>query len=295
MMPPLKEIGVSSPVEARRHSHSEGRLELVFARDADGRIFIAKQYASYPFHICRAQYLDPGRPGLASLYLQSCSGGLFEHDRMSIKIAAEPSAEAYVTTQAATIVHGMNGGSARQTAMLTVREGAYLEYVPDPLILFPGANLDSNMTLVASPESSVVVSDSFLTHDPEANGRPFSRYRSEIIIESPSGVRQAVDRLCLEGRFIADRRIGITGRFAAHGTMIFIASPGHAEKLATDLKTSGPSGDKALVGISLLPNSAGLIMRILAEDGAALETALRRAWATARRALRGSAPGARRK
>jgi urease accessory protein len=245
--------------------------------------------------VCRAQYLDPGRPGLASLYLQSCSGGVFEQDRMSIEIGARSFAEAHVTTQAATIVHAMDGASAQQTARLTAEEGAYLEYLPDPLILFPGANFEASTTVVASPASCVVISDSFLTHDPEASGRPFSRYESEIIIESSSGQRRAVDRLSLDGRFIADRRVGITGRFAAHGTVILIASSRKAEALAMQLKTGDLPGSKESTGVSLLPNSAGLIVRILAEDGAALETALRRAWGTARLVLRGSAPGVRRK
>lgn len=286
---------LSSPIEPSRHSHSEGKLRLEFARDGDGRTFIAGQYASYPFHVCRAQYLDPARPGLASLYLQSCSGGIFEHDRMSIEVGARSFVEAHVTTQAATIVHGMDGGSARQKTRLTAEEGAYLEYLPDPLILFPGADFEASTTVVASPESCVMVADSFLTHDPEASGRPFSRYGSEIIIESSSGERRAADRLSLEGRFIADRRVGITGRFAAHGTVMVIASSGKAEALATQLKACDPPGGKASIGVSLLPHSAGLIVRILAEDGAALETALGRAWSTARRVLKGSTPGARRK
>jgi urease accessory protein len=270
-------------------------LRLEFARDGEGRTFVAGQYASYPFHVCRAQYLDPARPGLASLYLQSCSGGVFEHDRMSIEVGARSFAEAHVTTQAATIVHGMDGGSARQKTRLTAEQGAYLEYLPDPLILFPGADFEASTTVIASPESCVVLADSFLTHDPAASGRPFSRYSSEIIVESSSGERRAVDRLSLDGRLIAERRVGIIGRFAAHGTVMVIASSGRAEALATQLKTSDPPGSRASICISLLPNSAGLIIRILAEDGAALETALRRCWSTARQAFKGSSPGGRRK
>ena len=56
---------------------TKGRLDLVFKPDAEGRSFLGRQFASYPFHVCRVQYLDAEQPHMASLYLQSSAGGLF--------------------------------------------------------------------------------------------------------------------------------------------------------------------------------------------------------------------------
>jgi hypothetical protein len=53
--------------------------------------------------------------------------------------------------------------------------------------------------------------------------------------------------------------------------------------------------DVALLGSSLLPNSAGILVRVLAADGAALKLALHQAWCAARLALKGSVPVERRK
>src|SRR5204862_28241 len=77
-----------------------------------GRTFISRQYFAYPFHVCRPFYHDAALPGLATLYVQSCSGGLYENDRLMVDLEAAPLTEAHVTSQASTIVHGMNGGTA---------------------------------------------------------------------------------------------------------------------------------------------------------------------------------------
>jgi len=51
----------------------------------------------------------------------------------------------------------------------------------------------------------------------------------------------------------------------------------------------------AVIGSSPLPNSAGLLVRALAADGAALKLALHEAWCAARLILKGSMPVERRK
>ena len=53
--------------------------------------------------------------------------------------------------------------------------------------------------------------------------------------------------------------------------------------------------DVAAIGFSHLPNSAGVLVRVLAADGAALKLALHKAWCAARLALKGSLPQERRK
>jgi hypothetical protein len=53
--------------------------------------------------------------------------------------------------------------------------------------------------------------------------------------------------------------------------------------------------DVAVIGCSQLPNSGGMLVRVLAADGAALKLALHQAWCAARLALKGSLPVERRK
>ena len=41
-----------------------------------GRSFVASQFVTYPFHLTRGFHLDVALPEVATLYMQSSSGGL---------------------------------------------------------------------------------------------------------------------------------------------------------------------------------------------------------------------------
>ena len=134
------------------------QLALDFRRDAVGRTFIAKQYADYPFHICKAQYLDEQPSGMATLYIQSCSGGLFEDDRLSFTIHAAEGTAVHVTTQASTIVHSARGsGFAKQQGQIVAQSGALVEYLPDPMILFPRSRFKTSLTVQLAESASLLV------------------------------------------------------------------------------------------------------------------------------------------
>jgi urease accessory protein len=78
--------------------------DFVFARGG-GRTFLMRQFTPYPFHVARPHRLDAARPDLATLYLQSVSGGLDRGDRLGLAVETRPSAAAHMTSQAATVVH----------------------------------------------------------------------------------------------------------------------------------------------------------------------------------------------
>ena len=196
-----------------------GRLDLAFGADADGRSFLRRQYASYPFHVCRPQFQDRTLPGLATLYLQSCSGGLYEDDRLDVGIAMGHGAEAHVSTQAATVVHTMPNGHAEQTVRLRAEAGSYLEYLPDPQILFPGSRCRSTISVALGGDGIAVVSDSFLQHDPTGKDGTFAAYCSEIVIGTADGEVLAIDRLKVDGGAFQAKQPGVSGVFAAQGRL----------------------------------------------------------------------------
>ena len=123
----------------------------------------------------------------------------------------------------------------------------------------------------------------------------FAAYFSEIVIENETGKALAIDRLKVDGRAFRDSCPGISGRFAAQGTMIVAGLNIAASAVAGELQKVRLDRDVAMIGGSQLPNSAGLLVRVLAADGAALKLALHQVWCAARLALKGSLPVERRK
>ena len=95
-----------------------------------------------------------------------------------------------------------------------------------------------------------------------------------------------------EGSKLALLFIGV---IAAQGTMIVAGLDFSASDAAGELHKIRLDRDVAVIGSSLLPNSAGMLVRVLAADGAALKLALHQAWGAARVILKGSMPLERRK
>ncbi len=280
--------GIQGGAESRT-----SRLALTFAPDPRGKTFLAGQFASYPFHVCKVLYDDADRSGMGTLYTQSSAGGLFEHDRHLIEIVAREGAEAHVTTQASTIVHSMKAGVARQTTRISAGAASFLEVLPEPQILFPQSSYEGTSRIRMAEESTCIVSDSFLTHDPTANGGKPLRYRSEIIVENEDGGAIAVDRLQIDEQAFHNRAPGMMGSFRACGTMLVLAPRRNLPLDFSRVSQEAPGG--ALIGTSLLPSNAGHIFRILAADGVELKQSMFACWAAARMALFGRLPVARRK
>jgi urease accessory protein len=271
-----------------------GRLELEFAADSEARTYLRRQYATYPFHVCRAQFQDRDIPGLPTLYLQSCAGGVYEDDRLELVVAMREEAEAHVSTQSASIVHSMIEGRAEQQIQIDCERGAYLEYLPDPQILFPGSRYRSVTRIRLGEAATCLVSEAFLRHDPYGRGEMFSAYGSEIVIETASGKTMAIDRLTIDGASRASRP-GILGQYHAQGTLVIACRDcmvsgvgGEFEKIALELS-------EAIMGFTQLPKSAGVLVRILAADGAALKRTMHATWCAARLVFKGSLPLERRK
>ena len=91
---------------------------------------------SYPYHVCRPHFLDRELPGLATLYLQSCSGGLFEDDKLACDVIAGTGSAIHLTSGASTIVHSSRrGGQAEHSTAIRAEQNAFAEYLPDPVHL----------------------------------------------------------------------------------------------------------------------------------------------------------------
>ncbi len=278
----------------RETKAGSGRAEIEFGRAPDGRTFVKRQFASYPFHVCRPHSFAGDPEGMVTLYLQSLSGGIYEGESLSLAIAAEPGTRAHVTSQASTIVHSMETGQAGLVVSIDAQEGALVEYLPDPLILFPGARLSSAVKVRCHPAATVICCDAFLAHDPEDRERIFNCLDSRLEVEDLEGQLLARDRFVLTGE-MHRRRAARESRHAALATVFVLTGNDDVKSVLDIVRNALSALPEAYAGASLLPNHCGLWARILTPDGASLRTAMHAAWAAAREAITGTRPGVRRK
>lgn len=276
-------------------AETRGRLEIVFARDPSGRTYLRRQYAGYPYHLCRPLAFAGDPPGMATLYLQSCAGGIFRDDRLREHIVAEEGTAAHVTTQASTIVHSMDRGDARLQVLIEAAAGSFVEVLPEPFILFPQSRFASGLHVRAHESATVVVADSFLCHDPAGAGTMFDRFEGVLRVEDLEGRLLALDRFHTTGAILADRRPGVTGAFAAQGSLFVIRQQGASAALVEALCKATADLTHVYAGASELPHRCGAWLRVLAADAIALRAAMTSAWQAMRDTLTGQTPAPRRK
>ena len=267
---------------------------LRFARAPDGRSYIARQRVGYPFHITRPFHFDEAPAGALTLYLQSVSGGIYQGEDLQMTCSADPGSAAHVTTQAATIVHRMPAAPARQTVALEAADGALLEYLPDPLIMFPGARLASVLEIEASADATVIASESFAHHDPGGEDRRFESFEAALRIRDEGGRLLAMERYALAGDRLAEGA-SLVARWPAQGSLVVAHRGPEHEAILGALRTALAPTDDFYGGASALPNEAGVGVRLLARDGARLRSGLEAAWRAVRLALYGAPPAPRRK
>lgn len=264
---------------------------LVFARGG-GATVLTRQHVPYPFHVTRVFRLHPEAPDLASLYLQSASGGLYRSDHLTLSIEARPGARAFVTTQAGTVVHRGGPLPTRQDTRVRIGSEAFLAYTPDPLILFPGAHVSVATEVEAEPGARAVLTESVACHDPAGGGLPFDRLTMSLRLTDPAARTLVRERSAIDGPAFADAASPL-GSHRAYGTMLLL---GPADLLpAPRLLQTEADAVGCLAGASPLPNGAGLGLRLLASDGGRLSAGLDALARLAFRALSGCAPARRRK
>jgi urease accessory protein len=271
-----------------------GVLELEFRRDAQ-RTYIHRQFASYPFHVCRPHYLTDDPPGLATLYTQSLAGGIFESDRLNVALHCGPGSMVHCTSQASTIVHSMSDGDARHRVDIGIENDAFIEYMPDPVILFPGAHFDSNVAISITPSGELILCDSILSHDPLGKNGAFHQLRSELVVKDEAGALLARDRFIVSGADFLSETPGISASYSAFGSVFFISRSSHKEVVIDAIRSALDGLSGIYAGVSLMPNQCGIVARVLAPNAHSMRAGINAVWSSIRRMRFGTAPQPRRK
>lgn len=244
-------------------------VDLQF-RSAHGRSFLGRQYVAYPYHITRILYDDIEEKSIPKLILQSLSGGVYEGDHLRHRFDLRPSARADIRTQGSTIVQNARGGRASSMTIATVGRESSMLYIPEPQILFSGADF-VNTVSVHGVESAkhVVIADSFLAYDPEVGlaETEFQFIMTNKFMDT-DGSTLAIDKSIIEGSSYQRSMNGYRGyaSFMFHGDDF-------SEQFLAECCDQIESLE-AEAAYSSLPTGAGYTIKALTIDGSVLSQIL---------------------
>lgn len=268
-----------------------GQLRLRFNKDADGLSRIAGRRVRYPFVVLRPFWFGDKPDGIASVILQSGSGGFYAGEKLRQVVVVNENAAAHLTSQAAPVVHASrDAGPSDQHVVIEVGAGGYFEYITDPVIMFPGAWLYQCVEARIHSDSMLIHADGVIQHDPEVAGRCFLEYGNTFALRDEHGALLFRDSALIDGPgFKRMMPRGACG-WSATG-LVVAAAPGKAANHdrwvgVLSNRLTGMPGVYAACG--LLPNAAGLVCRVVAIDGQALRAALEVSWRECRILMTGS-------
>ncbi len=266
-----------------------GYLKLHFEW-RDDRSILADLDRRAPFMAQRALYCDPGLPALPHVFLITTSGCLLQGDRLALDVSLAAMAQAHVTTQAATKIHAMDANFAAQTQTFALADGAYLEFLPDPVIPHRQSRFISETRMVIAPTATLLYAEVLHCgrkhhHRDESFG--FTVYDARIGATRPDGTELFTERLLIEPAQRNPRDIGVMGRFDVLGNAVLLTPPEFAERVLAALPAGIDAAAGLAFGASRLPNDAGVIYKVLGAESAPVRARLREFWSLARETVLG--------
>ncbi len=252
-------INMVQPGQITKESrHWHGTLDLRFA-NVNGKTSPSKSYSTSPLRVQRPFYPAAAPENCQSVIVHT-AGGMVGGDQLDITISAEPDTQVLVTTAAAHKVYRSQGDWAKQVIHLKVGAGAYVDWLPQELILFDGGQFQQSLRVDLEP-GAVWIGWDVTRFGRSARGETLrdGEWRSQTEIWH-QGTPLWIDRQRLiGGSEVLNSHNGLAG-YPVVGTFLLLGkpiSPDHLSRIRTLLDSKVPKGCE--IGVSQLEQ--GLVAR----------------------------------
>lgn len=254
----LSQLGVGS---AGKLGAITLRLELDPQRQ---KTVLKEQYSKVPLYTQRVLYLEESLPSMAYLFVISPSGGILQGDRYRMDITLSKNALFHLTTQGATRIYRMDKNYATQVVNITVGEGCYFEFIPDQIIPYRDSRFYQKVLLNVHDNATMVYSE-LLVPGRVASGESFDYdiCYLKTNARNQDGELRFIDIAILEPKKRILKNSGVLENFDVVGTVYILAPANHIKKLNSLINSMIESYPKVYGGATILPNSSGVMVRLL--------------------------------
>jgi urease accessory protein len=230
-------------------------------------------------------------PGMAFVYVQNPTGGVFGGDQLWIEVVAGGGTDVHLTSTAATKVYRSESGAAEEFVALTLERDAYLEYLPEPLIPHAGSRLRQQVTVDLEDGAAFLMAD-VISPGRAARGEIFAFDELERrTVVRRDGAEIAVDALCLEPVKWPPGKRGVFGTYTYLASLIVVASQAGSAQWRDRISDAVDDLPDVLAGSGSLPRDVGMVVRILSHSLIAASTSVEILWGLIRSGLaKGAAP-----
>lgn len=263
--------------ESRVTGRTHGALEMLFERTADGRHILSRLSRRAPLIVQQALYFDSEWPELPCVYTLSSGGPQVEGDRYTQHVELRTGAAAHISTGAATKVAEMTRDYAAVDTFITLGEGCYLEWLPEPTILCRGARLHTATHLIAPPSATLVHSEIYMAGRLHRGERwEFDILAGRITASRTDGQRLWNEHLVVQPHQDSVRSVGVMGRYDVWGAVTVLTRGECADQIYDSLHSHLTVDGQVALGVTRLPNEAGLAVRIVGDESSHIKAQVRK-------------------
>lgn len=265
-----------------------GYLHLGFECDASGRTILREWERRAPLIVQQALYFDEEWPELPCVYILSSGGPNVDGDRYEQSITLHRSASAYISTAAATKVAQMERNYSSLDLTIRLDSGAYLEYLPEPVIPCRHSRYRTSTRLIVHPEATLLYGEIQLC------GRKHhgERYDYDILYSilrasRPTGERLFEEWLISEPARHHPTEEGIMGRYDVRATAYLLAPSDMVQRIYEQTECCGRG--EVVSAITLLNEGCGLKFMALGQESGPVKRRLREFCSSVRLLVKGRA------
>ncbi|MBD5386469.1 urease accessory protein UreD [bacterium] len=243
-----------------------GYLRLGFELDARGKSILRDLDRRVPLIAQQELYFDEEMPEMPCLYILSSGGPNVDGDRYQQDITVRKNAFAWVSTGAATKLAEMRFNYSGMIQNIVLEEGAYLEFMPEPVIPCRHTRFISDTRLNVHPTATVFYSEIYM------GGRKYYKdgelFEFDILSvcshgERPDGEQLFREKFVIDPNVVLVRQLGVMGNYDVFANVIVMTPKENAEKIYEATEAYIDREKKLAVGITHLPNDSGLLFKVL--------------------------------
>ena len=267
-----------------------GYLRMGFELDKGGKSIMRDLERRAPLIVQQELYFDEEMPEMPCVYILSSGGPNIDGDRYRQDITVKKDAYAWVSTGAATKLAEMKYNYSGLVQKIVLEENAYLEFMPEPVYPCKHTRFISDTCLNVHPTATVFYSEIFKGGRKYYNSGELFEYDVLSVCshgERPDGKELFREKFVINPAVEHPRNLGVMGKFDVFANVIVMTPPEKAEEIYNQTSVFIDWEKEIAVGITRLPNNAGLLYKVLGMEPAPVKKKVRDFCSLVRQTIKG--------
>ncbi len=267
-----------------------GAIKLGFELDNNGKSIMRDHERVAPLIVQRELYCDRTMPEMPVVYILSSGGPNVDGDRYSQEITMRKDSFAHVTTGAATKIAEMKDNYSALSQKIVLEANSYLEYIPEPTIPCKSSRYISYTDIICHETATLFYGEIFSCGRKYYNGGEIFQY--DIVSVCCNACKEDGKRLFREKFIITPkeldlRNIAVMGAFDIFANVIVLTPQLFADKIYAEVRPILELKNKIAIGITRLPNNAGLLYKVLGQGNEQVKKQVRAFCSIVRETVKG--------